>query len=1253
MESIGEGFKTLFARLQAVATGKDVDEFGESISNVETVLGNYHILLRDTQHQFRAFGDIMDDIRAKWDDLGTVQQAEIAGAIAGVRQRERFLVLMNEWNQVKEAEVIATQSAGLAQERYGIYLESVQAKMNQFKAAWEEFWMKSINSNTVKIVIDLGKGLLNLANHLGGVKSILAFLPAILAKINLQGMIAKIKEAGGVLDRLKLSFSSSAMNAKLLADEQFKLRQQGNEAAAAMYKLSEAQKAANVATAATNWIALALAIGGLAYNLYNAWKEANSLETALKKAAEATRELEAAQRDVNAQYDTLSTLEKALKEYDELRDKVSLTSDEIERLREVQNEIKDLVPNLSGEYSKTGDFMISNKLTAQQILDIEKARLQTLKDIAEEKNKEAIKESEDAYEKAANDIDEMNAAYKEYLDLLELEKTLTPREQVAMNINDKKKMVLGVMADVDFPGWYSNETLLEKYSQRINKATTDYKLLALSLLELTGDTEKYGWAIEKNDNAIQEWADSHAKLVNQFHPLAREVESLENVVEKATPQLSTLIELLKNGLSGDKLTQFSAFADQILSWQKLFEDGKVSIENYFDILQDKINDVDLGRLFEDDSESALQFLSTMAVAASDALMHLDNKFEEGSLSINDYMQGLIGASDAVQAQAELLLEHAEAAGLSAEEIANLKAEYDEFASSLTQAQEDLIATMPLAQSITAGFADAMTGAMQVGSDNWNHWINQMVQDAWAFHDETGAIFRDSAGNILTTMDAMGAYAGSSMQAMQNFAQQAAGHISGAVNGTLKATEEGMRLVGNTIAEFEINLIPSLGPGVEMTLPISNDLASGIAEFKFPIPSVKLSGTANISTYVPAAKNFGTEIFMPGGGGYTPPSAPGGGGGGGRGANDEARRQEEERKNAEKAYQDLLKMTVDMLKHRAKEAIRALKEEVKAYKELIDKKKDLIDQEKRERDLAKDKANREKVIADLQAELAEAMFDDSEAGIARRLELEEELYKKQEEMADFNYENSVDARKRALDQMYEDFKESKEKEIEALEEYLRREGEIVQEALELIEGRTQEFYDQLMEWNMTYGSGIAQDVIDAWKGAIEWIDIWKRGAIEAISAVANASGSINSMRDNVKKLSDDALDAAAKIQAFFNSLRGGGFMRPVDRSVRMEYHDGGIVGGVPTLEETEAFAKLLKGEVVVTQGQAANFMRNTLPNIVNESSNTGNFTFNIPIQIHGDVGKNTMNTIKESVFDGVSDALMKAGIKSNANTFGIG
>lgn len=1241
-ESIGEGFKTLFARMQAVAAGKDVDEFGESISNVEKVLENHQILLRDSQHEFRAFGDIMDDIHSKWDSLGTVQQAEIAGAIAGVRQRERFLVLMNEWNQVKEAEVIATDSAGLAQERYGIYLESVQAKMNQFKATWEEFWMKSINSGTIKTLVDIGKGLLNIANKMGGINSILVFLPAILAKINLTSVITKIKEAGGALKALRLGFSDTAMNAQMLAAKQAELIASNRAHEASLVQLSAAQMAANKAAMITNWVTLGLAIAGVAVNLYNAWKEANSLETAMRRAEEATRTFEETQRQLQDKKMDIVGLEKILKEYDELKNKTELTSKESERFYEIQKEISEIVPGLSGEYDSVGRFMLDNKLSASKILAIEKERLNTLIRIEALHKKEAIEAKETVFQKTKERMEELQEAYNLLIDA---------QNRVAETPGDTfaHQDVNRAMAQIGGFGIFEERTVekaIENFTKEMALLTEEYKLQGLELYKLTGDTEKYGMLLGDVEVAS-------SRLGGWWHHLEKGQAPIENV--KTT--LKGLVDMIESTFQGgDRVRLFSEFSSQILAWQKLFEDGKISIENYFSILQEKINETDLSKLFSDGSDGALNFLRVMAVAASDALMHLDNKFEEGNLSINDYMQGLLGASDAVQTQVELLLEHAEAAGLSAEEIAKLKTEYEEFSNNLTLAQEELIATMPLAQSITAGFADAMSGAMQVGSDNWNHWISQMIQDAWAFHNETGAIFRDSAGNILSTVDAMGQYAGASMQAMEHFASQAAGHISGAVNGTLRATEEGMRLVGNTISKFEVELIPSASPGVDISIPISDDLSKGIREFKFNMPRIKLSGTANVSTYVPATKNFGTEIFMPGGGGYKPPSTTGGGGGG-RGDNEEARRQEEERKKAEKAYQDLLKMTIAMLKHRAKEAIRALKEEVKAYKELIDKKKDLIDQEKRERDLAKDKANREKVIADLQAELAEAMFDDSEAGIARRLELEEELYKKQEEMADFNYENSVDARKRALDQMYEDFKEAKEKEIEALEEYLRKEGEIVQEALELIEGRTQEFYDQLMEWNMTYGSGIAQDVIDSWKGAIEWIDVWKRGAIEAISAVAAAggagAGSMNAMAGSMKNLGEEALDAAAKVRAFFSSLGGGGYMLPIGRVVRTEYHDGGIVGGAATLQETEVFAKLLKGEVVVTQGQAANFMRNTLPNIANSNENTNNFTFNVPIQIHGEVGRNTMNTIKSSVFDGVSDALMKAGIKSNANTFGIG
>ena len=70
--------------MNAVAAGKDVDEFGESINNVEKVLRKYGIQLRDaTTNDFRPLGDVLDEISKSWETYGATEKAQIAGAIAG------------------------------------------------------------------------------------------------------------------------------------------------------------------------------------------------------------------------------------------------------------------------------------------------------------------------------------------------------------------------------------------------------------------------------------------------------------------------------------------------------------------------------------------------------------------------------------------------------------------------------------------------------------------------------------------------------------------------------------------------------------------------------------------------------------------------------------------------------------------------------------------------------------------------------------------------------------------------------------------------------------------------------------------------------------------------------------------------------------------------------------------------------------------------------------------------------------------
>ncbi|MHA1370822.1 MAG: phage tail tape measure protein, partial [Promethearchaeota archaeon] len=166
-ESIGESFKTVFARMRDVNLKKELDEEGEAISDVEKVLADYNILLRDSEGNFRNFAKVLDEVGQMWQQLETIDQSKIAKAFAGVRQSENFIVLMENWQGVTEAQEVAANSMGLASERYRIYLDSIEAHANKFKASWEGMWDALVDDEAIKDLYDFGTLLLDLIDTLG------------------------------------------------------------------------------------------------------------------------------------------------------------------------------------------------------------------------------------------------------------------------------------------------------------------------------------------------------------------------------------------------------------------------------------------------------------------------------------------------------------------------------------------------------------------------------------------------------------------------------------------------------------------------------------------------------------------------------------------------------------------------------------------------------------------------------------------------------------------------------------------------------------------------------------------------------------------------------------------------------------------------------------------------------------------------------------------------------------------------------
>ena len=144
--------------------GKLFDEEGESVSNVETVLKQYGITLRDTTGEFRNTGDVLDELAVKWKDLSNAQKSEIAEQLAGVRQKDRVLTLLENYNKALDLQEVSLNSAGSALEKFNIYQESTEAKLTELRNEFEIFATKTIDSKVIKSIIEFGGVLLKFAN---------------------------------------------------------------------------------------------------------------------------------------------------------------------------------------------------------------------------------------------------------------------------------------------------------------------------------------------------------------------------------------------------------------------------------------------------------------------------------------------------------------------------------------------------------------------------------------------------------------------------------------------------------------------------------------------------------------------------------------------------------------------------------------------------------------------------------------------------------------------------------------------------------------------------------------------------------------------------------------------------------------------------------------------------------------------------------------------------------------------------------
>ena len=180
-ETAGTAMKTIIARFtevkelfsEGMITGEDSEGEEININKIDEALKTVGISLRDFLNGTKGIDDIFLELASKWDSLDLATQRYIATAAAGSRQQSRFIAMMSNYDRTMELVTAANNSAGASQKQFNKTLESLDAKLQRLKNAWDTFTMGLANNELIKVGVDLLTKLLetvnNLTDDLGGV----------------------------------------------------------------------------------------------------------------------------------------------------------------------------------------------------------------------------------------------------------------------------------------------------------------------------------------------------------------------------------------------------------------------------------------------------------------------------------------------------------------------------------------------------------------------------------------------------------------------------------------------------------------------------------------------------------------------------------------------------------------------------------------------------------------------------------------------------------------------------------------------------------------------------------------------------------------------------------------------------------------------------------------------------------------------------------------------------------------------------
>lgn len=195
-EQVGTALKTLTLRLRGAKVeleeaGLDAENMATSVSSLREKLlaltdGKVDIML--DENTFKNTTQILREMSAVWEEMSDIEQASALELMGGKRQANILSSMITNFDTVEEVIQTSANSAGSAIRENEKYLDSIQGKIDQFNNSLQTMWMNFLDSEIVKVFVDIGRHFVEWIDQIGVIESLVIGIVGYLSmakKINL------------------------------------------------------------------------------------------------------------------------------------------------------------------------------------------------------------------------------------------------------------------------------------------------------------------------------------------------------------------------------------------------------------------------------------------------------------------------------------------------------------------------------------------------------------------------------------------------------------------------------------------------------------------------------------------------------------------------------------------------------------------------------------------------------------------------------------------------------------------------------------------------------------------------------------------------------------------------------------------------------------------------------------------------------------------------------------------------------------